>query len=71
MEHNWTIQVCRIFHEANGRVDALAKKGNQQQCILEIYDTCPAFVYASFVRDMENLGTSKLFPFRLELFVVV
>ena len=48
MEHDWTIHMCHIFREANGRVDALAKRGNQQQCLLEIYDTCPAFVYAGY-----------------------
>ena len=32
-----------------------AKKGNQQQCILETYDTCPAFVW-----DMEHLGTTRM-----------
>ena len=29
---------------ATGFVDALAKRGNQQKCLLEIYDTCLAFV---------------------------
>ena len=30
MEHNWTIQVYRIFRETNGYRDALARRGNQQ-----------------------------------------
>ena len=60
-----------IFREANGYADALAKRGNQQQYFLEIYDTCPTFVYIPFVWDMENLGTSRLCPLRLELPVVV
>ena len=38
------------------------KRGNQQQCILETYDTCPAFVYVVFVWDMEHLGTTRMCP---------
>ena len=71
MECGWTVQVCHIFREANGCVDALGRRGNQQQCLLEIYDTCPDFVYVPFVWGMENLGTSRLCPLRLELPVVV
>ena len=71
MERDWTVQVCHIFHKANGSSDALAKRGNQQHCLLEIYDTCSAFVYTPFVWDMENLETNRLCPLRLELFVVV
>ena len=62
---------CHIFHEANGCADALAKRGNQQQCLLEICNTCPDFVYEPFVWDMKNLGTSRLCPLRLEMPVVV
>ena len=29
VEHDWTVQVCHIFREANGCTDALAKSGNQ------------------------------------------
>ena len=49
MECDKTVQVYHIFHEATGCMDALANRGNQQQCILENYDTCPSFVYATFV----------------------
>ena len=70
-EHGWIVQVRHSFCEANGYADALAKRGNQQQCFLEIYCTCPAFVYVPFVWDMENLGTSRLCPLRLELPVVI
>ena len=37
-----------------------AKRGNQQQCILETYDTCPTFEYAALVWDMEHLETSRM-----------
>ena len=71
MERGWTVQVCHIFCEANGYMNALAKRENQQQCLLEIYDICPTFVYVPFVLDIENLGTSRLCPLRLELSIVV
>ena len=71
MELDWTIHVCHIFREANGCVDALAKKEHQQQCLSELYDTCLSFVYAPFVWDMENLGTSKMCPLKVVMPVVV
>ena len=52
-------------------MDALAKRGNQQQCILENYDTCPAFVYAAFVWDMEHLGTTRMCPIKAIMLAVV
>ena len=45
MERDWTVQVYHIFHEANGCADALEKRGH----LLEVYGTCPSFVYAPFV----------------------
>ena len=60
MEHNWTIQVYHIFRETNGYRDALARRGNQQQCLLETYDTCSTFVYTTFVWDMEHIGTTRM-----------
>ena len=63
--------MCHIFYEANGWADALAKRGNQQKCLLKIYDTCPTFVYAPFVWDMENLGTSRMYPLKVVMPVVV
>ena len=51
--------VFHIFYEANGCVDALAKRGNQPQYLLENYDTCPAFVYTAFVWDMEHIRTIR------------
>ena len=71
MEHDWTIQVCHIFYEANGWADALGKRGNQQQYFLEIYDTCLAFVYVPFVWDMENLGTTRMCPLKVVMPVVI
>ena len=71
MECSWTIQVWHIFYEANGCTDTLAKRRNQQQCFLKIYDIYSAFVYVPFVWDMENLRTSRLCPLKLELHVVV
>ena len=48
-----------IFCEANGCVDALAKRGNQLQYLLENYDTCPVFVYTAFVWDLELIRTIR------------
>ena len=48
-------------------MDALAKKGNQQWELLEIYYTCPAFVYAHFVWDVENLGTNRMCPLQVDM----
>ena len=45
----WDLSFKFIHLEANGCMDALAKRGCQQQCLLEVYDTCPSFVYAPFV----------------------
>ena len=49
-----------IFREADGYADALVKRGNQQQCLLENYDTCLAFVYMAFVGNMEHIGTTRM-----------
>ena len=66
MAHMWTVQLLHIYREDNGCVDALAKRGHQLQCLLEVYDTCSSFVYAPFVWDMQHFGTSRLCP--LEVF---
>ena len=71
MERDKTVQVYHIFREANGCIDALTKRGNQQQCILENYDTCPAFVYATFVWDMEHLGNTIMCHIKSIMLVVV
>jgi len=63
--------MCHIFREANGCVDTLAKRGHQQQYLLEVYDTGPSFVYAHFVWDMKNLGTSRMCPLKVLMLVVV
>ena len=52
-------------------MDALAKRGRQQQRILEVYDACPSFVYIAFVWDMQNLGTCRLCPLEVVEPVVV
>ena len=69
MAQAWTILLLHIYCEANGCVDALAKRGRQQQSILEVYDTCPSFIYEAFVWDMKHLETSRLCP--LEIFELV
>ena len=61
---------CAILHEANGYTNILGKRGNQQQCLLEIHDTFPAFVYASFVWDMKHLGTTRVCPVKAVMLVV-
>ena len=62
---------CAILHEANGYANVLGKRGNQQQCLLEIHDTFPAFVYASFVWDMKHLGTTRVCLAKAVMLVVV
>ena len=65
MERDWTVQAYHIFRKANGCADALEKRGRQQQCLLEVYDTCPSFVYAPSLQDMENLETNRLCPLKV------
>ena len=38
---------------------------------MENYDTCPAFVYAAFVWDMEHLGTTRMCPIKAIMLAVV
>ena len=71
MERDKNVQVYHIFREANDCMDALTKRGNQQQCILKNYDTCPSFVYVTFVWDMEHLGTTILCPIKAIMLAVV
>ena len=66
MECDQTVQVYHIFREANGFVDVLAKSGNQQQCLLKTYNTCPAFVW-----DMEHTGTIRMCHLQALMSVVV
>ena len=44
MERAWVVQVYHVYREANKYADTLAKQGNHQQQLLNIYDTCPNFV---------------------------
>ena len=60
-----------IFCEADGYVDALVKRGNQQQCLLENYDTYPAFVYMAFVWNMEHIGTTRMCNVKAVMPVIV
>jgi len=64
IEWAWVVQVRHVYHEANKCTDALAKRGNYQQQLLTIYDTCPNFVCHCFVRDMAGLGISRICPIR-------
>ena len=41
----WTVHLLYIYREANGCANVLAKRDCQQHSILEVYDTCPSFVY--------------------------
>ena len=49
-----------IFREVNGYASVLVKRRNQEQCLLENYNTCLAFVYTTFVWDMENISTTRM-----------
>ena len=71
IERAWEVQVHHVYHEANECADVLAKQGNHQQQLLEIYNTCPNLVYQCFVRDMVGLGSSKICPLRLDMVVDV
>ena len=56
----WIVHLFHIYHEANGCVNALVKRDCQQHSILKVYDTCPSFVYPTFVWDMKHLGTGRM-----------
>ena len=71
MARAWTIYLFHIYRETNRCMDALAKRGRQQQSILEVYDLCPNFVYPTFVWDMKQLGTSRMCPLEAYKLVVV
>ena len=49
--------VCR---KANGRANELAKRGTRQQNFVFVYSTCPSFVDVSYVRDLIDLGETRL-----------
>ena len=65
MERDWTIHMYHRFHNASGSANAVAKRGNQAQDLLKIYDACPAFVYVPFVWDIENLETCRICPLKV------
>ena len=60
MDREWEIQVLHIYREANDCADVLAKWGTHQQHLLAVYSSCPTFVSVSYMRDLADLGTSRL-----------
>ena len=64
IERAWVVQVRHVYREANKCTDALVKRGNYQQQLLTIYDTCPNFVCHCFVRYMAGLKISRICPVR-------
>ena len=70
-ERDWAVQLYHIFCETNGCANALVKRGNQQQCLLETYDTCPSFVYMVFVWNMEHIGTTRMCNVKAVMLAVV
>ena len=71
IERTWEVQVCHVYYEADECTDVLAKRGNHQQQLLKIYDTCPNLVYQCFVRNMVGLGNSRICPLRPDMVVDV
>ena len=61
MDWDWVVQVQHIYHEANACADALAKRGTHQQELLSVYNGCPSFVYMYYVKDLANLGSTRLY----------
>ena len=60
MAQAWEVQVHHIYSESNECANCLAKRGNHQQQVLTIYDTCPTFVYSCYARDILGLGSNRL-----------
>ena len=49
-----------VYRKANGRANELAKRGTRQQNFVFVYSTCPSFVDVSYVRDLIDLGETRL-----------
>ena len=60
MEQEWEVHMHHEFREANGCVDALAKRGTHLRNRMTVYSECPNFVYVPYVRDLSSLGEIRL-----------
>ena len=60
MDRDWVVQVQHIYCEANACVDTLAKWETHQQNLLSVYNGCPSFVYTYYVKDLTDLGSTRL-----------
>ena len=49
-----------VYREANGCVDALAKRGTRQRTLEIVYEHCPSFVDVPYIRDLFALGETRL-----------
>ena len=59
LAQEWEVHMQQVYHEANGCVDELAKRGTRQQTLVFVYSTCPSFVDVSYVRDLTGLGETR------------
>ena len=58
LDQAWEVHMQHVYHEANGCVDDLAKRGTRQRNLMTMYSECPTFVYESYVRDLSGMGES-------------
>ena len=56
----WEVHMRHVYREANGCVDALAKRGTSQRTVETIYEHCPTFVDVLYIRDLAALGETRL-----------
>ena len=70
LDQEWEVHVQHVYREANGCADALAKWGTCQRTLMTVYSECPTFVNVSYVRDLTNLGESRLFALGSDVGVV-
>ena len=58
LDQAWEVHMQHVYHEANGCVDDLVKRGTRQRNLMTMYSECPTFVYESYVRDLSGMGES-------------
>ena len=60
LEQDWEVHMHHMYCEANGCVDALAKRGTCQRNRTTVYNECPTFAYVLYVRDVCGLREPRL-----------
>ena len=70
LDQEWEVHMQHVYREANGGANALAKRGTHHRNLMTVYSECPTFVNVSYVRDLTNLGESRLFALGSDVGVV-